>query len=187
MDVVFDQIRNLDLTIFAVVMEKPTKEIAKDSMFLPPQYRYIMQRVNALLAGENSLAFVLIDGDGSHNGGLSTKIERYLNRSNEGQSMTKLVDTPYFVDSRLTIGIQLADLVAGAIRIYQEAGLFRNPPTADIFHTSVARYYRIIESKTKDLYSPEGYLLHGMYFMPERLHYFDSEDGSANVEGTRIA
>ena len=35
--------------------------------------------------------------------------------------MTKVVDTPYFVDSRYTIGIQLADIVAGVTRQYHEA------------------------------------------------------------------
>lgn len=173
---VFDQIRNLDVTIFAVVMEKPTREIPRDTVFLPQQYRYILQRVVALLEGEDSMAFVLVDGDGSQYGGLSAKIERYLNRSYEGQSMTKVVDTPYFVDSRYTMGIQLADMVAGAIRLYQEAELYRNPHTSDPFLTSIARHYRTIESKTRDLNTHEGYPLHGIYFMSEHLHYFDTEN-----------
>ncbi len=179
---VFDQIQNLDVTIFAVVMERPAKEIARDTVYLPPQYRYILQRVNALMEGEDSMAFVLVDGDGSQYGGLSAKIDSYLSKSYEGQSMTRVVDTPYFVDSRYTVGIQLADLVAGAIRLYQEAELFLNPHTSDPFLTSVARYYRIIRSKTKDLYSPEGYPLHGIYFMGEHLHYFDTENEDSDRE-----
>lgn len=173
---VFDQIRNLDITIFAVVMEKPETEIPRDTVYLPRQYRFILQRVNALLDSQKSMAFVLVDGDGSQYGGLSAKIERFLNRSYEGQSMTNVVDTPYFVDSRYTTGIQLADLVAGVIRQYQENELFRNLHSSDPYLRAISRYYRIIESKTRDLSTPEGYPLYGIYRMAEHLHYFEPEE-----------
>ena len=179
---IFDQIQNLDVTIFAVVMEKPQTEIPRDSVYLPRQYRYILQRANALIAGEQAMAFVLVDGDGSQYGGLSAKLERYLNRSHEGQAMTNVVDTPYFVDSRYTMGIQLADLVAGCVRQYQEAELFRNPRPSDPYLSAIARYYRIIESKTRDLNTPEGYPLRGIQLMAEHLHYFGPEDEAAGAE-----
>lgn len=134
------------------------------------------------MAGDQSTAFVLVDGDGSQYGGLSAKLERYLNRFHEGQSMTNVVDTPYFVDSRYTMGIQLADLVSGVIRQYQEAELFRNPHTSDPYLRAIARYYRIIESKAKDLSTPEGYPLRGIYLMAEHPHYFDSKDEAAGPE-----
>ena len=173
---VFDQIQNLDITIFAVVMEKPEQVIPRDTVFLPQQYRYILQRVNALLTGEKSMAFVLVDGDGSQYGGLSAKLDRFLNRSHEGRAMANVVDTPYFVDSRYTMGIQIADLVAGAIRQYWEADLFRDPRPSDPYLRAVARYYRTIESKTRDLTTHEGYPLRGIYSMVERLHYFDDPE-----------
>ena len=180
---VFDQIQNLDITIFAVVMEKPERVISRDVVYLPRQYRYILQRVNALLMGKQSMAFVLVDGDGSQYGGLSAKLERFLNRSYEGRAMTNVVDTPYFVDSRYTMGIQISDLAAGVIRQYQEADLFRDPNTSDPYLRAVARYYRIIESKTRDLTTPEGYPLRGIYFMAEHLHYSDDpEDEVADGE-----
>ncbi len=180
---VFEQIQNLDITIFAVVMEKPEQVIPRNTVYLPRQYRYILQRVNALLTGEQSMAFVLVDGDGSQYGELSAKLERFLNRSYEGRAMTNVVDTPYFVDSRYTMGIQIADLVAGVIRQYQEAELFRDPSTSDLYLRAIARYYRIIKSKTKDFTTDEGYPLQGIYFMTERLHYFDDpEDEVAGGE-----
>ena len=174
----FDQIRNIDLTIFAVIMEKPADVIPRNSPLLPRQYRYILQRGDALLSGGSATAVVLVDGDGSQYGGLSAKFEGYLNRFREGQAMTNVVDTPYFVDSRYTMGIQLADLVAGAIRQYHEAELSRNPNTSDPYLRAVARYYRTVEAKTKDLTSPQGYPLRGLYFMSEHLHYGGPEEGS---------
>ena len=90
--------------------------------------------------------------------------------------MANVVDTPYFVDSRFTMGIQLADLVAGAIREYEEAGLFRNPPS-DAYLSAIARYYGIIAAKTKDMADPTGrFQWHGLHRMSERLHYFAPEE-----------
>ena len=173
---VFDLIRNLPITIFAVVMERPKEVIPRDSVQLPRQYQYILQRVNAMLLDTPSLATVLVDGDGSQYGGLSRKFEGYLHRYHEGQSLVNVVDTPYFVDSRYTAGIQLADMVAGVIRQYEEAEMFRQPPT-DAYLTAIARYYRIICEKTRDVTAPSGhYTWHGLHRMPERLHYFAPEE-----------
>ena len=137
-------------------MEKPETVVPRDDLRLPRQYRYILQRVNALWSDQTGTAVVLVDGDGSQYGGLSAKFERYLNRFREGQSMTKVVDTPYFVDSRYTMGIQLADIVAGVVRQYHENDLSRGLPS-DPYLRAVGRYYRTIESKIQDLTSPDGF------------------------------
>ena len=137
---VFDLLRNLPVTIFAVTMERPVQVIPRNDTQLPRQYRYLLQRIHTLLLDTPSVSVVLIDGDGSHYGGLARKLERYLHRYREGQSLVKVVDVPYFVDSRLTVGIQLADMVAGVIRQYEAAELFRNPPP-DAYLASIERYY----------------------------------------------
>ncbi len=58
----------------------------------------------------------------------------------------------------------------------------RFPRTSDPFLASIARYYRIIQSKTKDLFSPDGFELNGIYFMAERLHYHDTENEETDGE-----
>ena len=178
---VFDLIRNFPITIFAVTMERPAQALPRQTIHLPRQYRYILQRVNTLLLDETAMAVILVDGDGSQYGGLSRKLEWYLHRHGEGQSMVNVVDTPYFVDSRFTMGIQLADLVAGVIRQYEEAELFRNPPS-DAYLSAIARYYGIIAAKTKEMVDPTGkFQWHGLHRMPERLHYFDPEEEEEGV------
>ena len=170
-------------------MEKPETVVSRDDPRLPRQYRYILQRVNALLSDQTGTAVVLVDGDGSQYGGLSAKFERYLNRFREGQSMTKVVDTPYFVDSRYTMGIQLADIVAGVVRQYHENDLSRGLPSDDLsrglpsdpYLRAVGRYYRTIESKMQDLTSPDGFPLPSLYFMAERLHYFGLEEEASEA------
>ena len=173
---VFDLLRNLPVAIFAVTMERPANAIPRAEIQLPRQYRYLLQRIHTLLLDEPSVSVVLIDGDGSQYGGLSRKLEGYLHRHREGQSLVNIVDVPYFVDSRFTVGIQLADVVAGVVRQYETAELFRNPPP-DAYLASIERYYRIMREKTKDLVDPTGrYTWHGFHRMAERLHYFAPEE-----------
>lgn len=173
---IFDLMRNLPITIFAIAMERPTEVIPRTTTQLPRQYRYVLQRFHTMLLDSAQMAVVLIDGNGSQYGGLSRKLESYLHRHGEGQSLQNIVDTPYFVDSRFTTGIQLADMVAGVVRQYEEAELFRNQPP-DPYLTAIDRYYRIIGEKTKDLVDPTGrFLWHGFHRMPERLHYFVPEE-----------
>ena len=169
---VFEQLRELPITVFGVVMERPKQPLPRSDSRLPRQYRYLLQSVDALLQDNpTSLSVVLIDGDGSQYGGLSAKIEQYLHRHGEGRALSKVVDSPYFVDSRFTVGIQLADLVAGALRQYHETEISSHDP----YLSAIARYYRIIREKSPDIPDPSGiFTRHGIHLMSEARHYFDA-------------
>ena len=179
-EAVFEHLRSpsFPVTISSVVMERPLQALPREDGRLPRQYRLLLQRVNALLRDNpNSLSVVLIDGDGSQYGGLSAKIEQYLHRHGEGQGLTKIVDAPYFVDSRYTVGIQLADLVAGALRQYHEAELYRQPPHST-YLSAISRYYRIIREKSPDILDPTAnFVWHGIHLMAEHRHYYDTDAG----------
>ena len=91
--------------------------------------------------------------------------------------MVDVVDTPCFVDSRYTMGIQLADLVAGVIQQYEQAELFSDPYPDDFYLGAIARYYSIVRSKTQELTDRTGtFPWHGLHRMPERLHYIESDE-----------
>jgi len=85
--------------------------------------------------------------------------------------LVSIVDTPYFVDSKFTAGIQIADMVASAVRQYEENKLFLEVPRGDPYLHSIQRYYEIAKSRTVDLYTVDGFKRHGFHRMPERLHY----------------
>jgi hypothetical protein len=51
--------------------------------------------------------------------------------------ITRIIETPFFVDSRLTVGVQLADLCAYAIRRYCENG------EDDLFNRLYSRVHRV--------------------------------------------
>jgi len=171
----FEMCRNFPMTIFSVVMERPNSSPSTDRNFLPMPFRYILYRINKLteLESPGELAAVMFDGDGSQYNRISERFSNWLFRSDGGRSCVHLADNPFFVDSRLTPGIQVADMVAGVIRIYQENELNRHIPQGDPFLSAIARYYRIIEQKTRDLPSPSGSPepWYGIYFMSERMHH----------------
>ncbi len=173
----FDLCRTLPFTLFCVVMEHP-QELPHGSEpggenYLPNQYRYLLQRIDLLAEESGKMATLLFDGDGPSmfGGTLPKKFESFLYRSTEGRSFTNISDAPYFVDSRLTQGIQIADMAAYVCRIYQENRLYEGLPQGDRYLSAINRYYGVLRAKSVDLVSNEGFARPGMYIMPERDHY----------------
>ena len=181
MESFFDLMRNLDVVIFAQIMEQPTSPPPTAKDFLPMQFRHQLYRVNRYLElnRPDDLAAVMFDGDGSQFGGLAIRFSNWLYRTIGGQSLTHLADSPFFVDSKVTPGIQLADMVTSVIRQYEERELYHNVPAGDSFASAITRYYRIVKEKTVDLDAPQGdFTWYGFNRMPERNHYQPPTEGS---------
>ncbi|MBI4283301.1 MAG: DUF3800 domain-containing protein [Chloroflexi bacterium] len=173
----FDLCRTLPFILFAVVMEHPSQmpscfDTGNES-YLPNQYRYLLQRVHQYATDENKLVTLLFDGDGPTllGGTLPNRFESFLYRSLEGQSFTSICEAPFYVDSQITQGIRITDMVASVVRLYQENDLHRGFPVGDRFLSAISRYYGIVRTKVIDLVTEEGYPRPGIYFMPERDHY----------------
>ena len=174
-EAVFNHIRSLPVTTLAVVMERPRRPVQHSDIIPPYQYRYMLQRIHDMSVDQGDPAVVIIDGEGASHRPLSRTLEHYLNRTVEGQSLTGIADTPYFVDSKITIGIQLADMVAGVVRQYHQNGLNDLPPPTP-YLSDVSRYYSIVSEKTRDYRDATGgSTLQGIYRMPEQTHYFAHE------------
>jgi len=148
----FDACRNLPIVIFSVVMEKPHTPPPTNIDFLPMQFRHLLYRINRLIELEmhGDYGAIFFDGDGSQYNYLSVRFNNWLYKSRGGQSLTNLVESPFFVDSKLTGGIQIADMVARVVRIYEENELFRGF-SSDAFLSAIARYYHILKDKTIDI------------------------------------
>jgi len=166
----FDLCRELPFTFFAIVMERPEHELP-DTNLLPPQYQDLLDRVNLLLQDAGELAIVLIDGDGSQAGGLAKKFEGFLHRSRHGRSLHTVMDSPFFVDSAITSGIQISDMAASVIRHVAENALWGAYRPSDPFLSAIARYYRILKDKTVDQVTATGSARPGIHQMPERVLY----------------
>ena len=176
----FELIRNLQIVVFAEIMERPSNVPAKSEQFLPMQFRHQLERVNRYmeLNKPSELAAIMFDGDGSQIGGLAVQISNWLYRSVTGRAMEHIAESPFFVDSRVTPGIQLADMIASVVRQYEEYELFRPNGATDSFSSALVRYYRIVREKTVDLEAPRGdFTWYGFNRMPEREHYRDEPAG----------
>ena len=163
----FSAILNLPVTIFAAIMERPFLIPSGASNILPNRFRYLVQRVELLAEERNEMATLMFDGQPNLYGGVGWQFNSFLYRSEEGRACGHITDAPSFVDSRSSAGIQIADLTASVVRLFQEAELFRTgPPATDQFLFAIRRWYRIIEQKTRnDLTSHDGYARAGLHLM----------------------
>lgn len=149
------------------------------------QFRHQLYRVNRYLELHHAdeLAAIMFDGDGSQFSGLAIRFSNWLYRTVGGQSLKHLADSPFFVDSKVTPGIQLSDMVASVVRQYEERGLFRGVPAGDSFSSAIARYRKIAEEKTIDLEAPRGgFTWYGFNRMPEREHYQTVSDATPSSQ-----
>ena len=162
----FSALLNLPVTVFAMVMERPTVAPEPTDLKLPDQFRFLMQRVQLLAESRDEMATLLFDGSAGQLGGLSFKFGAFLYRSEEGRACTNITDTPFFGDSKASAGVQIADMIASVIRQYEEAELYRRVPAEDQFLWAIRRYYRIIEQKTIDQVSHDEFARPGIYRIP---------------------
>jgi len=183
---IFDLIANTNLCVFAVIMERPTRKPFIELGTLPYQYRRLLERINVYVhqfGRENEMAVLVFDGEGMGGipGGLAIAISNYLFRHPRGQALTHIFDTPLFVDSKITPGVQLVDMIASCIRQYEENELFRRSCGDDPFLSALDRFYRIVQRKAIDLETPIR-PLYALFRMPERYFYLKEEEAADEEE-----
>ncbi len=162
----FSALLNLPITVFAVIMDHPVTAPDPNDTLLPDRFRFLVQRIQLLAESKEEMATLLFDGPAGQLGGLSYKFGGFLYRSEEGRSYVNITDTPFFGDSKASTGVQIADMIASVIRQYEEAELYRHVLPRDTFLLAIRRYHRIIEQKTIDQMSHDGYHRPGLYRMP---------------------
>lgn len=174
---VFDMIRETDgLAIYASINEKPARIPEYSDGHLPIHFVSLLERVHLHLVEKcppTEMAVIVYDGDGRGGvkGGLSALINAYLIRTKEGIGMPRIITTPFFVNSAITPGIQLADLVAGCIRLYEERDVNKKIRSCQPLASAVNRHYKTIQSKTNNFELPEFGTLYGLRYIPERYLY----------------
>ena len=162
----FTELSNLPITVFATIMERPAEASNPTDTKLPDQFRFLVQRIQLLAESKEEMATLLFDGSAGQLGGLSFKFGSFLYRSEEGRASTNITDIPFFGDSKASAGVQIADMIASVIRHYEEGELYRTFPIQDTLLLAIRRYYRIIERKTIEQTSHDGFLRPGLYRMP---------------------
>jgi hypothetical protein len=154
--------------IFAIVMDQIDEILEVERTAFPNHYRFLLQRINGLAVISNTKCLVSFDSQDEGNDMLiSHKMKNYLFRSNEGNQCRSIVESAFFVSSRVEEGIQLADLCAGIIRKYYEGMLTEDD---DLFNGWVRDLYQKVHYLTCEVPSPNReHALHGIYKLPHRL------------------
>ena len=162
----------LPLTAFAIVMPRPSRPPDIIADHLPHQHIFLLQRVNALAKERNEQAVLIYDGQGMNIQGrnLSACISNYIFRvaSPKGH-MEHVLDTAFFVDSKVTPGIQIADLSAGALRLSEQ---HRLASQEGAFESAIRRYASVVVNSSRpDLANDDGRPLNGIQHLREDWHY----------------
>ena len=163
----FSVLGELPVTVFASILRGPFPLSLNTENKLGIRFRFLLERIESLAEDRAAIANVLFDGRGTRFGQASKRFSGYLFRSNQGQASVHIVDAPAFVDSASSIGIQIADLCSYVIRVYQENRLYENPPTAgnEYLH-AMRRWYRTIQSLTRDFPVVNGEIRYGLHRLP---------------------
>lgn len=147
---VIELIRDIDMTVFGMVMERPHDPLYRGDDHLRVYFRWLLERVQAYMTrrAPDQYATIIFDGrDPVENKRLDSCFCGYLFRHPDGQAMDRIVPSVHFVDSELTPGVKLADFVAYILRVYYEQGLDDNDPQ-DAYEEHLARYGEIVRAKT---------------------------------------
>jgi hypothetical protein len=162
---VFDLCDRFDATAFAVTFLKD------HTMPMSPEARYCMglqflaERFNIFIAENNTYEHGLLIVDSRRkylDFNVSASYASYIFGHQNGRSLTHLVESPLFADSRLTAGLQIADNVAGTLFANHYHYYCRNIPGAPDYSHIPPRYWSRLDSlqfKSKQRY--EGYVKYG--------------------------
>lgn len=177
-DAFFNLIGAWNVRVFADIMHRPLNPPPADVTFLPTQFRSQLMRINQYmeLNYPDKIAIALLDGNGQQDNKIALRYNNWMYRTHAGRSLSRIADSPYSVDSKITPGIQIADMAASVIRQYSERELFSGAPPNSPYSASIARYYGLLKSKTVDLPSPDGSTWHGFRLLPESAHYAKDEE-----------
>ena len=168
----FELFSRVALTAFAIVMPRPSRPPDIELDRLPHQHIFLLQRINALARERREQAVLIYDGQGMNIQGrnLSACISNYIFRvAMPNEQMGHILDTAFFVDSRVTPGIQVADLAAGALRLREQ---HRLEGANGAFNSAIRRFAGVVARSTRsDLVHDDGIPLHGIMRLREGWHY----------------
>lgn len=161
-----------NIRVFAVVMNRP-RALSKDLLdfnLLPNYYRLLLQRVNAYSSLQKRNCVLAFDSrDEGNDIIIANKIKNYLYKSQEGRKCTSIIESSFFVNSKIEEGLQLADLCAGIIRNYYEICYQRDFSGNEFGEWINELYTNYIQNITENLpnmgFVPKASSLFGIYKM----------------------
>lgn len=124
-------LENYDITVFAIIMDRPNEEIIVPENHLPKQYYLLMKKIEFFCArhhyGKAMLIYDEVHEEADRK--IASALTGFLFKSQLGKSFHHILEMPLFVSSSVTVSIQLADIFAGILRHYYENQLDNVEPT----------------------------------------------------------
>lgn len=164
--VFYNCIDNCDCYYSAVIIKNEPIEKVFRRERLSKHYIYLLQRIQQTAIRQHcDTAIVIIDNSNRRvDKWAAYAFNNYLYRTEDGKNLNCILEVPIFADSEMTMGIQLADLVAGLLRQYYTHGLNRNSDVRDddLYHRKLSEYYEIVANR-----SPNFGTMHGLYVAPD--------------------
>lgn len=163
-DKLIDLINSFNIKVFAIIMERPDFTPYTEEGMLHKQYYHLLRRIEFFCEKyDYPMALTIFDEqDRKEDEKIAIAFNNYLYKTSLGKSFKKILEVPLFANSKVTPGIQIADLMAGIIRHYYERNLNKITPS-DPFEKWLCDLYDTVESKTENLY--HKYLEYGFFTM----------------------
>lgn len=162
LDDLYDELRKIHFSIISIVINKQDLKTSKYAHYdiLETGYTYLIERFDKFLRRTNNKGVIRIDKMKNKPFALSPKDTKILNQINKirkhgtnWQTIENIVEEPFFIESHLRKGLQIADAVVYCVnRYYNQNPEFNN-------------YWDIL--KTKMHSSDSGSILgYGVYHFP---------------------
>lgn len=167
LDKIMNFISYLNFKVFAIIMERPDFKPFHEDGILPKQYYYMLKKIEFFCENYNyPMALIIFDEqDRNTDYKISIAFYNFLYQSKLGKTFKKILEVPLFTNSKITTGIQLADLMAGIVRHYYESGLNKHKPAND-FESLLCKLFNIVKSKTENLIEKStGFVEYGFFEM----------------------
>jgi len=180
----FAWLRDFDLKVFAMVMERPQHQPYEGPDFLNTQHRWLLERIDRFMEREHpdQMAIPIFDGqDPTNNERFSDCFSNFMARTRIGRSMQHIVPSPLFVDSSLTPGIQIADVFAYVTRLNYEQKLHLGA-VSDPYLSAVRRYAAIVRDKTINYDRGNGQFWYGISTMDANKFQYEAPEPLATDE-----
>ena len=140
-----------DTAVFAVIMDKPQRQVVVPEQHLPRQYYLLLKKVEFYCRrhhqGKAMMIFDEIHEEADRK--IAEALTGFLFKTDLGRSFDHILEMPLFVSSAVTPSVRLADIFAGITRHYYEQNLVSHSPETE-FQKWLKTLYDKLHSHTEN-------------------------------------
>ncbi len=167
-----DCIGDLNCKYAAIVMHNPSRQIKSSPEILPPYYKDLLWRAESIARywRVNDTLVVIDNNRRKQDKNIAFAFNNYLYRSVSGQhEIHNILPAPIFGDSETTMGLQMADIVAGTIRKCCNEGirLDENVENESPYKQKLRQFLQIIQNRASKNAPINGRSVWPIYYAPK--------------------